>query len=77
MYTAEAVERIVTNLVKNAAEATPEDGVLLVSVKGLMADGVRRVVMTVSDAGCGMSAATLKALRGWRDVSCGWTGHWL
>ena len=62
--TAEAVERIVTNLVKNAAEATPEEGVLLVSVKGLMADGVRRVVMTVSDAGCGMSAATLRTLRG-------------
>jgi len=61
---AEAVERIVTNLVKNAAEATPGDGVILVSVKGLMADGVRRVVMTVSDAGCGMSEATMKALRG-------------
>ena len=60
---AEAVERIVTNLVKNAAEATPGDGVILVSVKGLMADGVRRVVLTVSDAGCGMSEATLKALR--------------
>ncbi len=60
---AEAVERILTNLVKNAAEATPGDGVILVSVKGLMADGVRRVVLTVSDAGCGMSEETLKALR--------------
>ena len=60
---AEAVERIVTNLVKNAAETTPGDGVILVSVKGLMADGVSRVVMTVSDGGCGMSEATLKALR--------------
>jgi signal transduction histidine kinase len=59
----EVVERIVTNLVKNAAEATPEDGTILVSVRGVIADGVRRVVMTVSDAGCGMSAATLKALR--------------
>jgi signal transduction histidine kinase len=60
---AEAVERIVTNLVKNAAEATPEDGTILVSARGVIADGVRRVVMTVSDAGCGMSEATLKALR--------------
>ena len=60
---AEAVERIVTNLVKNASEAMPEDGTILVSVKGVVADGVRRVVMTVSDAGCGMSAETLKALR--------------
>jgi signal transduction histidine kinase len=60
---AEAVERIVTNLVKNAAEATLGEGVILVSVKGLMASGVRRVVMTVSDSGCGMSAATLKTLR--------------
>jgi signal transduction histidine kinase len=60
---AEAIERIVTNLVKNAAETTSGDGVILVSVKGLMADGVRQVVLTVSDAGCGMSAETLKALR--------------
>jgi signal transduction histidine kinase len=59
----ESVERIVTNLVKNAAEATSGDGVVLVSVKGVMADGVRRVVMTVSDSGCGMSAEMLKALR--------------
>jgi signal transduction histidine kinase len=60
---AEAVERIVTNMVKNAAEATSGDGVVLVSVKGLMADGVRRVVLTVSDSGCGMSAEMLKALK--------------
>ncbi len=60
---AEAVERIVTNLVKNAAEATLGDGVVLVSVKGLMTDGVRRVVLTVSDSGCGMNAEMLKALR--------------
>ncbi|HWW23834.1 MAG TPA: HAMP domain-containing sensor histidine kinase [Edaphobacter sp.] len=59
----EAVERIVTNLVKNAAEATSGNEGILISVKGMMVDGVRRVVLTVSDAGCGMSAEMLKALR--------------
>jgi signal transduction histidine kinase len=68
---AEAVERIVMNLVKNAAEATPENGVVLVSVKGLMVEGVRRVVMTVSDSGCGMSAEMLKSLR---DGGISWAG---
>jgi signal transduction histidine kinase len=62
LYT-EAAERIITNLVKNAAEASPGDGVIVVSVTGLMVDGTRRVVLTVSDSGCGMSEAMLKALR--------------
>jgi signal transduction histidine kinase len=58
----EAVERIVTNLVKNAAEATPEEGTISVSLKGVVVGGERRVVMTVSDTGCGMSAAAVRGL---------------
>ena len=59
----EAAERIITNLVKNAAEASSHDGAIVVSVTGLMVDGIRRVVLTVSDSGCGMSEVMLKALR--------------
>jgi signal transduction histidine kinase len=59
----EAAERIITNLVKNAAEASSGDGVIVVSVTGLMVDGIRRVLLTVSDSGCGMSESMLKALR--------------
>jgi signal transduction histidine kinase len=59
----EAAERIITNLVKNAAEASSQDGAIVVSVTGLMVDGIRRVVLTVSDSGCGMSEVMLKALR--------------
>jgi signal transduction histidine kinase len=59
----EAAERIITNLVKNAAEASSGDGVIVVSVTGLMVDGIRRVALTVSDSGCGMNEAMLKALR--------------
>jgi len=61
----EAVERIVTNLVKNAAEATPgegTDGTVVVSLKGVVVGGERRVVMTVSDTGCGISAAAVRGL---------------
>jgi signal transduction histidine kinase len=60
---AEAVERIVTNLVKNAAEASPDGKTILVSV-GSLADGARRrIVLTVMDAGCGMVAAAVRSLR--------------
>ena len=65
----EAVERIVTNLVKNAAEATPGEGVVRVSLTGAVERGVRRVAMTVSDTGCGMSAARVRALQGAGTVS--------
>lgn len=60
----ESVERILTNLVKNAAEATPWVGAITVSVAGVGGrDGIRRrVVLTVRDRGCGMDAATAQGL---------------
>lgn len=54
----ESVERILTNLVKNAAEATPWAGAIAVSVEG----AAGRVMLTVSDQGCGMDGATVRAL---------------
>lgn len=64
----EAVERILTNLVKNAAEATPWVGAISIHVEGVIeqvegADEVRRrVVMTVRDRGCGMDQASVRRL---------------
>ena len=72
----EAVERILTNLVKNAAEATPWVGAISIHVEGVLepggdiADGLehesdvarRRVVMTVRDRGCGMDQAAVRRL---------------
>jgi signal transduction histidine kinase len=65
----EAVERILTNLVKNAAEATPWVGAISIHVEGVMeqAEGEgdevrRRVVMTVRDRGCGMDQAAVRRL---------------
>jgi signal transduction histidine kinase len=65
----EAVERILTNLVKNAAEATPWVGAISIHVEGVLegADGGsdedrRRVVMTVRDRGCGMDQASMRRL---------------
>jgi signal transduction histidine kinase len=74
----EAVERILTNLVKNAAEATPWVGSISIHVEGVVegvgefsgSDGVgnkddqlrRRVVMTVRDRGCGMDQAAVRRL---------------
>lgn len=62
---AEAVERILTNLVKNAAEALAGEGNIAVMVEGVKAgatNGARRVVMTVRDTGCGMSSAAVRRL---------------
>lgn len=60
---AESVERILTNLVKNAAEATPWVGAITVSVEGAVSDGDRRrVVLTVRDRGCGMDTASVRRL---------------
>jgi signal transduction histidine kinase len=63
---AEAVERILTNLVKNAAEATPWVGAISVRVDGVTGcdgEGLRRWVrMTVQDRGCGMDAAAVRSL---------------
>jgi signal transduction histidine kinase len=65
----EAVERILTNLVKNAAEATPWVGAISIHVEGVTeqpkdeGDGQRRrVVMTVRDRGCGMDQAAVRRL---------------
>jgi signal transduction histidine kinase len=63
----EAVERILTNLVKNAAEATPWVGAISIHVEGAMdscesEETRRRVVMTVRDRGCGMDAAAVRRL---------------
>lgn len=59
---AEAVERILTNLVKNAAEATVGPESIAVAVEGRFEDDRRRVVMTVRDRGCGMSSAAVSRL---------------
>ncbi|WP_158790166.1 HAMP domain-containing sensor histidine kinase [Granulicella sp. L60] len=69
----ESVERILTNLVKNAAEATPWVGAISIHVEGIaeeseMGQGAehgeprRRVVMTVRDRGCGMDSAAVRRL---------------
>jgi signal transduction histidine kinase len=65
----EAVERILTNLVKNAAEATPWVGAISIHVEGAVErvqdedeEPRRRVVMTVRDRGCGMDQAAVRRL---------------
>jgi signal transduction histidine kinase len=64
---AEAVERILTNLVKNAAEATAWVGAISVQVDGATeldehGGNRRRVVMTVRDRGCGMDSSAVRRL---------------
>jgi signal transduction histidine kinase len=65
----EAVERILTNLVKNAAEATPWVGAISIHVEGVIeqaedegGEARRRVVLTVRDRGCGMDQAAVRRL---------------
>jgi signal transduction histidine kinase len=68
----ESVERILTNLVKNAAEATPWVGAISIHVEGLteriLTNGEdheeprRRVVMTVRERGCGMDEVAVRRL---------------
>jgi signal transduction histidine kinase len=65
----EAVERILTNLVKNAAEATPWVGAISIHVEGVLEraqdedeEPRRRVVMTVRDRGRGMDQAAARRL---------------
>ncbi|WP_433966169.1 sensor histidine kinase [Tunturiibacter gelidiferens] len=65
----ESVERILTNLVKNAAEATPWVGAISIHVEGVLQqvenegeDVRRKVVMTVTDRGCGMDQAAVRRL---------------
>jgi signal transduction histidine kinase len=59
---AESMERILTNLVKNAAEATAGVGTISVTVEGAMDGARRRVVMTIRDTGRGMSSETVRSL---------------
>lgn len=54
----EAVERILTNLVKNASESMHGEGSVRVKVEAV----ARRIVITVRDTGCGMSSATVREL---------------
>src|SRR6185437_1887837 len=58
----EAAERILTNLVKNASESMAGEGRLSVSVDGVLDASRRRVVMTVSDTGCGMTREAIRGL---------------
>src|ERR1700733_7419101 len=64
----ESVERILTNLVKNAAEATPGGGAISIHGEGGLGRGgeggepYRQVVMTVRDRGCGMDQAAVRRL---------------
>lgn len=58
----EAAERILTNLVKNAAEATTGAGEIAVLVEGVFDGTRRRVTMTVRDRGCGMSVEAVERL---------------
>jgi signal transduction histidine kinase len=64
----EAVERILTNLVKNAAEATPWVGPISIDVEGVTeqeddcGEARRRLRMTVRDRGCGMNQAEVRGL---------------
>jgi signal transduction histidine kinase len=74
----EAVERILTNLVKNAAEATPWVGAISIHVEGVLElahdedeEPRRRVVMTVQDRGCGMDQAAARRLLQGAGVTSG------
>ena len=72
----EAVERILTNLVKNAAEATPWVGAISIHIEGVVEaceedEARRRVVMTVRDRGCGMDAAAVGRLMQAGGISSG------
>ena len=70
---AEAVERILTNLVKNAAEASPGGGSISVRVDRVSGSGCMedRVVLIVRDTGCGMSNAAVRRLMQPGGISSG------
>jgi signal transduction histidine kinase len=61
----EAIERILLNLVKNAAAATPPSGNIVITIDrtDCVYQGRRHIVMTVADDGIGMSESTVKMLR--------------
>jgi len=63
----ETIERILVNLVKNAAAVTPVEGMISVTIEGSDESdeyGRRRIVMTVRDDGPGMSKSARDRLRG-------------
>ncbi len=69
----EVVERILLNLLKNAAEATPSNGAVTVAIRGEgRSERIRKrsVSITVKDEGAGMSEATLLSLGNSSYVSC-------
>ncbi len=73
----EAVERILTSLVKNAAEATPWVGAISIHVEGVLElthdeeEPRRRMVMSVQDRGCGMDQAAARRLLQGAGVTSG------
>jgi PAS domain S-box-containing protein len=60
-HDADQLQQVLINLIKNAAEASPPDGEVRVSV-GRGQGAVPGVVVTVHDQGCGMDADTQRAL---------------
>lgn len=68
---AEAVERILLNLVKNAAAASEEAGSVSVSVMGALNGTAQTVMLMVQDTGRGMSSATVRRLMQTGGVSTG------
>jgi signal transduction histidine kinase len=65
----EALERILVNLTKNAAEASDSEAPILLRVSCLRDNSKamptqEQVVLTVEDKGCGMSIAAIKGLMG-------------
>jgi len=58
----EAMERILTNLVKNAAESMQGEGGVSVRADCVLDGRRRRIVLTVEDSGCGMSGAAVRRL---------------
>jgi signal transduction histidine kinase len=58
----EAMERILTNLVKNAAESMQGEGAVRVGINCVPDGRRRRIVLTVEDTGCGMSEAAVRRL---------------
>lgn len=60
----EALERILTNLIKNAAEATPYEGRIAIAVQAVTTSAGQRLLLTVSDTGAGMSSELTERLQG-------------
>lgn len=62
---AEAVERVLLNLTKNAATATPPSGTIRITIEGGCANEANsqgHVLLTVSDDGVGMTGEKVQAL---------------